>query len=54
MRSSQLNIHGFIDHGYQGEVAGKNAYQCIKPLPPLNQWLHCFWQLNVPLTPIHT
>lgn len=32
----------------QGPVTGKGAYQTFVPGPPLNHWVQCFWQLNVP------
>jgi methylphosphotriester-DNA--protein-cysteine methyltransferase len=33
---------------YQGQVKSRGAYQSIIPAPPLNYWVQCFWQLDVP------
>jgi|GEM_PF-1104158 len=32
----------------QGRVADDDAYKVFLPPPPLNRWVHSFWQLNVP------
>ena len=36
-------------HPLQGIVTNQNAYQTHYPQPPLNHWVQCFWQLNVPV-----
>ena len=48
MKPSELNDSGFIDYSYQGLVTGENLYSQVRPPSPLNRWIQCFWQLNVP------
>ena len=48
MKYPQLNENGFNDYSYQGRVVGENLYQCISPPSPLNMWVQCFWQLDIP------
>lgn len=37
----------------QGTVLQSQAYETFYPGPPLNRWVHCFWQLNVPIGSFH-
>ena len=33
----------------QGHVAYDDAYRIHAPSPPLNRWIQCYWQLDVPI-----
>lgn len=38
----------FSDYSYQGNVGIKNAYTYYQPSGLINQWVQCFWQLDIP------